>query len=48
MSFEIIPTPDFEKSFKALAKRHRSMKTDFLDFARSLQENPFQEWSYMS
>lgn len=42
MNFEIIPTPDFEKSFKALAKRHRSMKTDLIDFARSLQENPFQ------
>ena len=42
MNFEIIPTPDFEKSFKALAKRQRSMKTDLIDFARSLQENPFQ------
>lgn len=42
MNFEIIPTPDFEKSFKALAKRHRSMNTDLIDFARSLQENPFQ------
>lgn len=42
MNFEIIPTPDFEKSFKALAKKHRSMKTDLIDFARSLQENPFQ------
>ncbi|MDE5662577.1 MAG: type II toxin-antitoxin system RelE/ParE family toxin [Muribaculaceae bacterium] len=42
MSFEIIPTPDFERSFKALAKRHRSLKQDILDFAKSLQENPFQ------
>lgn len=42
MNFDIIPTPDFEKSFKVLAKRHRSLKSDMLDFSRSLQENPFQ------
>lgn len=42
MNFDIIPTPDFEKSFKALAKRHRSLKNDILEFSRSLQENPFQ------
>ncbi len=42
MNFEIIPTPDFERSFKALAKRHRSLKQDLLDFSRSLQDNPFQ------
>lgn len=42
MNFDIIPTPDFERSFKTLAKRHRSLKNDMLDFSRSLQENPFQ------
>lgn len=42
MKFDIIPTPDFERSFKTLAKRHRSLKNDMLDFSRSLQENPFQ------
>lgn len=42
MNFEIIPTPDFEKAFKVLAKRHRSLKHDILDFSKSLQENPFQ------
>lgn len=42
MYFDIIPTPDFERSFKVLAKRHRSLKNDILDFSRSLQENPFQ------
>lgn len=42
MNFDIVPTPDFEKSFKALAKRHRSLRKDILDFSRSLQENPFQ------
>lgn len=42
MSFEVIPTPDFEKAFKALAKKHRSLRQDFKDFAESLQSNPFQ------
>lgn len=42
MNFEVIPTPDFEKSFKALSKRHKSLKQDIIDFTRSLQENPFQ------
>lgn len=42
MNFEVIPTPDFEKSFKALAKRHRSLKQDFLEFSEELKKNPFQ------
>lgn len=42
MNFEVIPTPDFEKSFKILAKRHRSLKQDFLVFSQALKENPFQ------
>ena len=42
MSFEIIPTPDFEKSFKTLAKRHRSLKEDFREFSEELKRNPFQ------
>lgn len=42
MKFDIIPTPDFERSFKALAKRHKSLKNDILEFSRSLQANPFQ------
>ncbi len=42
MNFEVIPTPDFEKSFKALAKRHRSLKKDIREFTDSLQQNPFQ------
>ncbi|MDE6770324.1 MAG: hypothetical protein K2J78_11425 [Muribaculaceae bacterium] len=42
MNFDVIPTPDFEKSFKALAKRYRSLKQDILVFAESLRENPFQ------
>ncbi len=42
MNFDVIPTPDFEKSFKALSKRHRSLKQDILDFTQTLQDNPFQ------
>jgi mRNA-degrading endonuclease RelE of RelBE toxin-antitoxin system len=42
MNFEVKPTPDFERSFKALAKRHRSLKMDMLEFAKSLKDNPFQ------
>lgn len=42
MNFKVIPTSPFERSFKALAKRHRSLKQDILAFINSLQENPFQ------
>ena len=42
MSFDIIPTPRFAKSLKSLAKRHRSLKQDLIDFSISLQNNPFQ------
>jgi len=45
MKFEIIPTPDFEKSFKALAKKHRSLKQDIVEFTESLKANPFQGMS---
>ena len=42
MNFDIIPTPDFAKALKALAKRHRSLKEDIREFSQSLKENPFQ------
>lgn len=42
MNFEIIPTQDFIKSLKALAKRYRSMKQDILHFTESLENNPYQ------
>ena len=42
MNFDIIPTPDFERALKALAKKHRSLKNDLLEFSKSLQMNPFQ------
>jgi mRNA-degrading endonuclease RelE of RelBE toxin-antitoxin system len=42
MKFEIIVTPRFAKSFKALAKRYHSIKTDLEKFKESILENPFQ------
>lgn len=42
MSFEIIPTPEFAKEFKILAKRHRSLKKNIKEFSESLAEDPFQ------
>lgn len=42
MNFEVITTPDFERSFKPLAKRHRSLKADFGNFLKDLKQNPFQ------
>ena len=42
MNFEIIPTPDFARSLKLLAKRHKSLKQDMLTFVASLRENPLQ------
>lgn len=42
MSFKIIPTPSFAKSLKALAKRHKSIKSDIKKFIDTLEENPLQ------
>ena len=42
MNFDVITTPHFERSFKALAKKYRSLKDDILSFAKSLEGNPFQ------
>lgn len=42
MSYKTIPTPNFAKSLKTLAKRHKSIKEDMKKFRASLEENPFQ------
>lgn len=42
MSFRIIPTPTFAKSLKALAKRHKSIKSDIEELRKVLEENPLQ------
>ncbi len=42
MSFEIKTTPRFEKSAKALIKRHRSLKADLGELISSLENDPIQ------
>lgn len=42
MSFKIITTSRFEKSAKALSKRHRSLKSDLKDLISLLETNPMQ------
>ncbi len=42
MSFKIIPTPNFEKEAKKLAKKYVSLKSDFKILFSSLIENPDQ------
>lgn len=42
MSFEVKTTPVFEKSAKALSKRHRSFKKDLDELIDLLAESPFQ------
>ena len=40
MSFNVIPTPDFKKLFKKLAKKYPSLKTDLEQLIATLQEAP--------
>ncbi len=42
MSFEVRTTRRFERSAKALSKRHKSLKADLLELISSLEENPMQ------
>ncbi len=42
MSYNIIPTPNFEKELKRLVKRHRSLKVDLNTLLESLKEAPIQ------
>lgn len=42
MNFDIIPTPNFEREIKKLAKRYKSIKLDFAAFIQSLKEDPLQ------
>ena len=42
MSFEVKTTPRFERLFKQLLKKHRSLKEDLLDLIDSLEQNPSQ------
>jgi hypothetical protein len=40
MSFEVIPTPDFKKLFKKLAKKYPSLKSHLQQLISAFQENP--------
>lgn len=42
MSFEVIPTPIFEKQAKKLIKKYPLFKKDLEDFGKSIRENPEQ------
>ncbi|MCC5931539.1 MAG: type II toxin-antitoxin system RelE/ParE family toxin [Cyclobacteriaceae bacterium] len=40
MSYNVIPTPDFKKLFKKLAKKFPSLKADLQELVYKLAENP--------
>lgn len=40
MNYNIVTYPQFEKELKRLAKKYRSLKSDFVTFLQELQENP--------
>ena len=40
MKHLFIPTPTFEKSYKRLKKKYRSLKSDLEDFKKEYNENP--------
>jgi mRNA-degrading endonuclease RelE of RelBE toxin-antitoxin system len=42
MKYEIIPTPNFSKEFKRLAKKYPSLKEDIRKLTENLKEDPFQ------
>ena len=42
MKVKIIPSPEFNRRFKRLAKKYRSLPADYLTLSNELKENPFQ------
>lgn len=40
MNYKIVTYPQFEKELKRLAKKYKSLKSDFVTFLQELQENP--------
>jgi len=42
MSYNIIPTPNFQKEFKKLNKKYSSIKADLIELGKSIAENPTQ------
>lgn len=41
MNVKIIPSVEFNRQFKRLAKKYKSLPTDYLSFSKDLKENPF-------
>jgi mRNA-degrading endonuclease RelE of RelBE toxin-antitoxin system len=42
MNFRISASPTFDRELKRLSKKYPSIRTDIIDFTKSLYENPFQ------
>ncbi|NDV60340.1 type II toxin-antitoxin system RelE/ParE family toxin [Bacteroides sp. 519] len=42
MNYNIQTLPDFDKQFKRLYKKYKTLKSDLLHFIGDLQENPYQ------
>ena len=42
MNVTLILGEEFERNFKRLAKKYKSLPTDYLELSKSLKENPFQ------
>ncbi len=40
MSYNIIPSPDFTKELKNIARKHRSILSDIAKLSKELKENP--------
>lgn len=41
MKVKVIPSPEFNRRFKRLAKKYRSLPTDYLTLSDKLKKNPF-------
>lgn len=42
MTVKIIPSAEFDRQFKRLAKKYKSLLDDYLTFSNELKKNPFQ------
>jgi mRNA-degrading endonuclease RelE of RelBE toxin-antitoxin system len=42
VAYKIIYTPDFEKQFKKLSKKFKSLPSDLAELIEELRENPFR------
>lgn len=42
MKVKLIPSIEFDRQFKRLAKKYKSLPVDYLTLSKDLKENPFQ------